>query len=344
MLLKSDERWIHHFRMTLQVEPAAAMAPGGQRGDPVTLVGLLEDVEGRVDEGESAYRLNNDTMSMHVDDVRWGPNRDWVALLIGLSDKTVPDAAYRNFETKEIRVLPKAEDEGGAVAAHVLIDLRSVNPGYRVLVESVPGIGKTLLQRFIRHEFREATSYVYSRSDGVESYCWLQPTLEGFMSKRLSDGLREGKLTGFDLVRPAPGGLDDPLIQVERRIVRLRPVGEGMKERAADAIKRVVRFGVQENFESMVVRFTDASGRNRSQEVDISRVARLAADGGAPQVDVDPGIDLEQQQTDIAEAILYVRHDTLDGFDPPLDAAPSSIRDDFLEGMISLMNGAREEG
>lgn len=169
-------------------------------------------------------------------------------LLIQLSDKNGSDPVFGDLTTGNLRVEPKLAGEGIAVSCHIVIStdvVKHTTDHYKTLVESVPGISKSILEPFLNAMLREAFDGCEFKNPATKAMCKLRPKLDIFShgSQTLMDALKGAKLHNVKLVSTTrKGGLDQtPYTQLSERSVRYKIIKQPpsqYKERLLEILRR----------------------------------------------------------------------------------------------------------
>lgn len=230
-MLDMWERWIQFHELNLKSEPEEAPV--------INLKDIIPKLTERWKSGESVKLINNDTAAIRIQDLK--TIKTVTVLLIQYTDKNVTDPVFSHLETGKLRTEPKLEGEGVAVSAHVAISHTPLNgnvDSYRLLLEEVPGLGRSRITPFLKSEFKAACTDMFEFKDEgsgrVKKYL---PSVEvlGDLSAKLVDDLDKGSvLQGIELIQHKPGnsGLDEEKYFTEvSRHIKLKPVlnsGEGI--------------------------------------------------------------------------------------------------------------------
>lgn len=152
----------------------------------------------QIDAGKRIIRL------LDIKKVR-SDNKSAVALLLCLADADKSDSGVTNIKTGEVRILDKFDDELGCCCAHLLVNLTPTEKDgyiYNAILEDISGLGKTLIQSFMRTQFRNIckdTGYSFQRekNDNVKTRPLVE--LAGHASEELVQSLKTGSLQYIEL-------------------------------------------------------------------------------------------------------------------------------------------------
>jgi hypothetical protein len=222
------------------------------------------------------------------------------AMLFHLGDRDKADPGFTHFGTGKVRIPLKEEDEAGGLSVHAVISLQPTQPNgflYRMLYEDVPGFGRTLLQAFLRAEFRKICDdhELTWKRDRRDLKTRPMVELHGHASDQLRDSLEEGRLLNVELVSYVEQdfGFDEGrYIASARRQFNLSvskglPEGEGLA-----LVEKLKLWARNEGFKSMRVRWKDpTASKPYSAKVDTARQdAGDAVFVKAAELDLDRGL------------------------------------------------------
>lgn len=254
------ERQIVHFDFVLDTNPPGSIENVREIADF-----LVE----RVSAGLCVRKVENERYLIAITSARVVSKLDGspvLALLFSFADPDVADSANMHLDTRTVRFFNLEEGEGRVVSAHAIIDLtpRHGSGGrvFRVLLESVNGLGKTRVRAELARElaqvFKDKEIKVTNlNGDQVPA----RPTIDmtTVASERLKNSVREGatikEITLVD-ARGAERGFDqpDPVKRI-RREMQLKvevPLGQTVEQ----VLKRIQPWARDNNFEEMYVSWT----------------------------------------------------------------------------------------
>jgi hypothetical protein len=189
---------------------------------------------------------------------------------------------------------------------------------YRALLESVPGLSRTRVQRFLTHIFRKApgAQIAFSDEKGRGKLCRAIAELDGHPSEELKEGLRSGEFKGLDLITSEviAGELDEDAYVKEREYrTRINAVPRLSSNSAMRVIKHYLRIGQDKAADSMLV--------------------RLSQDGKANNVSIN-------LSTPNPENTLYVKYNFVKVTEPLL-ASSKTIHQELAGAMTNLLEKSR---
>lgn len=229
-----------------------------------------------------------------------------LAMLFSLGDRDRADPGFTNFSTGKVRIPRRHADEAGGLSVHAVLALRPTQEGghlYRMVYEDVSGFGKTLIQSFLRAEFKiisDDRHLTFRRESGGEIKTRPMIELAGHASDRLKDSITEGRLLHVELVDYVEEdfGFDEgKFIKKARRDLNLSiskalPTGDGLK-----MIEKIKLWAKANGYESMRVRWRDPDlKRAQSAKVDIAK-----QDAGEAFFIKSSEVDLDSPLPDISE-------------------------------------------
>lgn len=261
-MLNHKERWIFYYDKILNPHPDEA--------PNIPLRDIMELLEVRQNAGESVKLLNKGTAAIRINKMRFDDVNDVVCLLVQYSDQMASDPVFANLETGTLRVEPKLEGEGVAISAHVVISLvpnQRDGRDYLMLLEDVPGIGKTKLDPFFTSEYKQVSNFIFRNEEDIERPC--RPIVEsvGYKSQTLREGLETGTLLGIDLVRlrGTTAEFDEPGAFKEiSRHVEIKASRPFVGNEALGLINRMKERASAGGYNDMRVKFKRPEGKQRS--------------------------------------------------------------------------------
>jgi hypothetical protein len=245
---------------------------------------VIPDLENRCKNGESVQCIDNDRRIIRLTQtkrVKLGNDREGVALLFSLGDRDKADPGFANFETGQIRIERKKENEGGGLSVHAIIELTPTKVRghfYRVVYEDVTGFGRTLLQGFLRHEFKiicEEAGAKFRRQNNRELKTRPLVELTGHASEPLKKSLKTGQLQYVELIDYVTDdlGMDEGFfVKTARRnlaisISKDQPAGDGLK-----IIEKIKEWAKKEGYANMRVRWREPTIKKpRSANIEVMK-------------------------------------------------------------------------
>lgn len=265
-MLDMWKRWIQFHELSLKSEPEEAPA--------MNLSDVIPAWISRIEDGEAVKIINSETAAIRVVEVDLDLKHNALILLIHYSDLNVTDPVFSNLETGELRTEPKLDGEGVAVSCHVVLSMNHM-PGnsqnYRMLVEEVPGLGRSRLKPFIRSELKAATSGLFTFKDADDGYKTknYRPAAEvlGTPSQHLVEELNGGaSIQAFELVKfkKKEGGIDEEgYYKEESQLLRLVPYKEGGAS-PLDVIAKIRDLAKKENYDDVKIRYKHPQGKQKT--------------------------------------------------------------------------------
>lgn len=276
-MLKGKQRFILFFDL--------AMTPHPSDSPPLPLADFIPHLEKRRDDGVAYQVIDKERRVIRLSDVKTvklagGGNA--VALLLCLGDRDKADPGFTNFVTGKVRIPPRGKDEAGGLSVHAVIALQPTSRGghlYRMVYEDLPGFGRTLIQGFLRHEFKEIAEEqgLTFRREGSKEPLKTRPMVEisGHASNRLKDSLRQGRLLHIELInyREQDLGFDEAkYLSSVRRDMSLSVAKELPQGDALTFIEKVKEYAKANEYESMRVRWKEAgAAKPNSAKLDTAR-------------------------------------------------------------------------
>jgi len=258
-MLKSHERWIMYYEKTLKRHPEGAPY--------MALSDIIKDIAVRVERKESFQILREGTCAIRIQDIEVDEENQIAILLISLADTNVSDPAFANLASGDLRIEPKLDGEGIAISAHVcmsLIEQNEIPDIYFCCIESVIGLTKSVIEPFLTHEIKEATSYSFKNEEGKTIKCRPIIDMDVYMSKKLQEDLEHGSLLGIELYSNNPVvDLDEENYVKETRYSITVKTKKVSGEVAFGFIDRIQEYAKLNGFNEMKIRFEEPARRKQ---------------------------------------------------------------------------------
>lgn len=287
-----------------------AMSPHPSDAPPLPLGDFIPHLEDRckndlsfqeIDKGRRVIRL------LEIKQVELSDGELGVALLFSLGDLDKADPGFTNLKTGAVRIPRRGKDEAGGLSVHALLRLKSTKPRghlYRMVYEDVSGFGRTLIQGFLRSEFKVIANEqeLTFKRDGSKERLKTRPLVEisGHASDKLKDSLRKGRLLHVELVNylEKDFGFDEArYISLVRRDMSLSVAKELPQGDALTFVQKMKEYAKKNNYESMRVRWREEnSSKPNSAKVDTAR-----QDAGEALFIKFQQVDLESSLPDISD-------------------------------------------
>ncbi|WP_240154049.1 hypothetical protein [Candidatus Pantoea communis] len=265
-MLSTYERWVSFFDFAFQpTHPAAPDIP---------VIDILRNLKNLVDAGNAVRLYNQGTRAVRISEMTYKVGDSEAILLIQLCDKNGSDPVFGELTTGQLRVEPKLAGEGIAVSSHVMISTtvaQHTADHFKTLVETVPGISKSILQPFLNAMLRDAFIGQEFKNPATKAMCQLKPKLEIFShgSQTLLDTLKGAKLHNVKLVSTRKqGGMDKTAYtelaerSVRYKIVKQPPLAD--KKRLLEILRKK---GQQSGFSKVSISYSK-DGRQASLDLD----------------------------------------------------------------------------
>ena len=196
-MLSNLDRWVSFFDFSLSpTHPAAPDIPTEY---------VLKKLKILVDQGNAVKLYNNRTRAARISEMTYTEGDPHAILLVQLCDQNGSDPVFGELATGNLRVEQKLDGEGIAVSSHVVIST-SIVPftadHFKTLVESVPGISRSILEPFFNALLKDAFDGEEFQNPATKAKCKHRPKLTIFShgSQTLMDTLQGAKLHNVKLV------------------------------------------------------------------------------------------------------------------------------------------------
>lgn len=260
------ERWVQFQELYLASEPEYAPV--------IPLSSVVPLWLSRIRSGSSVKMIKGDTAAIRAIDARYDTKNKILVVLLQYADTNVTDPAFSDLKTGKLRVEPKLDGEGVAVSAHLVISVDahdSMGQMYKLLLEEVPGLGRSTIAPFLRSEFKEVSkdSFDFNDPDDNNRLKKSLPVAEilGTPSKQLTDELEGGcSLLGIELVQytHAKPSIDEEGYYTEQsRHVRLVPHKDGV-ESLIDAAKHALGYAKANGYSDVKLRYKHPKGKQKT--------------------------------------------------------------------------------
>jgi hypothetical protein len=265
-MLSTFERWISFFDFAFQ--PTHAAAPDIAVGD------IFARLKNLVDSGDAVRLYNQSSRAVRISEMVYEDGDSEATLLVQLCDKNGSDPVFGELTTGHLRVEPKLAGEGIAVSSHIVISTSLVQhtaDHFKALVESVPGISKSILQPFLNAMLREAFTGQEFKNPATKAMCQLKPKLEIFShgSQTLLDTLNGAKLHNVKLVSTRKkGGMDKTAYtELSERSVRYKIIKQPPRADKARLLEILRKKGQQSGYSKVSISYSK-DGRQASLDLD----------------------------------------------------------------------------
>ena len=237
----------------------------------------------------------------------------YLCLLVSAGDKNAPDPKFVNFNDGSIRSFRKNDDEGAFVTSHILIKSgQNAGGGHLMLIEKVPGINSSQINRYLRFLFRDYSNLkTFDDNGNNKEY---RPLFEivGYQSDTLRDAIVKNTLQDIEFVKfeEQNDGIDE-YGYVQQKISRAKfVIQRGIETNTADPFfQKMMNSYRLGNYKEMYVRIKTRNKQFKTIEVDTER-------------------------EDILEQ-YFIYNEIVRDFSEPLEIACETIRPDMVQKMLN---------
>ncbi|ENL6715814.1 TPA: hypothetical protein RQJ89_000991 [Vibrio vulnificus] len=231
---------------------------------------IIPALENGVTNRTNVYSFKSGSASIQLEKVKVSADKKFCTMLFHYTDKNVSDPAFKSLRTGVVRKAEKNkdEDEGIAISAHLVIALdkpfKQHQPNYFALLEVVPGLTKTLLERAMRSFFAHEGAATWTHPNEQKQ---VRPsfTLSNLTSRSLSEGLIGRRLTALTFIHK---DLQDDMDENELRATEQRisyAVGRSITEEAAVKLLRSAsQKAKNKGYSVLTVKYEDVYGSTKS--------------------------------------------------------------------------------
>ncbi|MEK9497085.1 hypothetical protein V2H77_11585 [Photorhabdus sp. P32] len=265
-MLSNLERWVLTFDFCFK--PTHIEAPD------ILITDILARVDNLVQQGRAVKTYNKGTRVIRISKSRYVSGDTNATFLVQLCDQNASDPVFANLATGTLRVEPKLDGEGIAVSSHVVI---STTPSantvdhFKTLVESVPGISKSVIEPFMNAVLKDAFEGSEFVNPATRAKCKLRPRLEIFShgSQTIIDALQGGKIHNVRLVSTKrKGGLDKTAYtELIERVVKFKVVKQPSTKDRSRLLDIFRRKGFKEDYNKVSISYSK-DGKQSSLELD----------------------------------------------------------------------------
>lgn len=201
MLLGDYDRYVVECEMEMARTPKDA--PSMPAAD------ALKAVENLFKAGKAIYSIAEGKSTVRIIDMVRNEEQGHTVILFQYANSNASDPHFANKKTGISRKADRDDDEAPAVTCHVCIKHaprdKNVFPDlYKILVEEVPGLTKSLMSSALTWMISESTDYSFTRNDGKkprEIKCRPLVSINPYASSTLKETLATGTLLGMTAVR-----------------------------------------------------------------------------------------------------------------------------------------------
>ena len=246
-----------------------AMAPYPSDAPPLPLRYFVPHLIDRHAKGSAVQVIENERRVIRLSDiknVKTSGGADALAMLFCLGDREKAEPGFTHIRTGKVRIARRQEDELGGLSVHAVVSLNPTSSNghlYRMVYEDVSGFGRTLLQDFLRREFKiisDDNELRFVREGGRELKTRPMVELAGHQSDMLRNSIEQGRLLHLELVsyKEVDLGIDETkYLKSARRdlsfsVSRSLPASESMT-----LIERVKEYGRKNGYRDLRVRWKD---------------------------------------------------------------------------------------
>jgi len=231
-----------------------------------------------------SYKNGDVTVYLRDASIRLVNGKEYLFLLLAISDKRRPDEVLSDPLMAARRVIEKNTNEGSEYSCHAAIRLAPNKKGgnhYRAAFEAVPSFGVYFVNSYLHYLFKLVSfSNGYSRpdpsgavKDGKNQTVNITAVvaLNAVPSEELLRDLRLGHMGEIELSREEDGvaGFDQNQYTKKRKsTLILVPTKVGLSNKVMDFVDTVCKTGGKQNFSVAKFSFTGNTGKQSSVKFD----------------------------------------------------------------------------
>jgi len=266
-----------YARYVVECELELARAPKDAPSMPVS--DALKAVEKLFKSHKAKYSIAEGKSTVRIVDMNCDDKNGYTMILFQYANSSVSDPHFANKLTGVSRKADRDEDEAPAVTCHVCVsheprDKHLFPDLYRMYVEEVPGLTKSLMASALTWMIAESTEYTFVRKDGKkprEIACRPIASINPYASKTLKDSLKTGTLTGMTAIRYKNNRkLDEEgeITVIQETMVLSFQNSTG--EKAINLVKKASDYVRSMEYSNLKLTRRDSNKRTVSDEIDIS--------------------------------------------------------------------------
>ncbi|EGH9933087.1 hypothetical protein IFO16_000594 [Salmonella enterica] len=271
MLLGDFDRYVVECEMELMRAPKDA--------PHMPVLDVMKAVKKLFSSKKAIYSIENGKSTVRIVDMSINENDGCTTILLQYANSNASDPHFANKKTGASRKANREKDEAPAVTSHICIKHASRDKNlfpdlYKVMIEEVPGLTKSLIASALTWMVAESTDYSFMRDDGKKSreiQCRPIISISPYASKTLKESLSTGVLTGMTAVRYKNNKQldeDGDIIIIQESMVLSfeNTTGQkaiGLVKKASDLVR-----GMQ--YSDLKLTRRDKNKRTHSDEIDVS--------------------------------------------------------------------------
>ncbi|HII3257675.1 TPA: hypothetical protein ACY3ID_004435, partial [Citrobacter amalonaticus] len=271
MLLGDYDRYVVECEMELVRAPKDAPS--------MPVLDTLKAVKKLFISKKAIYSIENGKSTVRIVDMAINEDEGYTTILLQYANANASDPHFANKKTGVSRKANRDVDEAPAVTSHLCIkhtprDKNLFPDLYKVLVEEVPGLTKSLMASALTWMIDESTDYTFMRDEGKkprEIQCRPIINISPYASKTLKESLSTGMLTGMTAVRYKNNRqLDDDgdinIVQESMVLSFKKTTGQ----KALDLVKKTSDIVRGMEYSDLKITRKDKNRRTHSDEIDVS--------------------------------------------------------------------------
>ncbi|WP_200374332.1 hypothetical protein [Thiocystis violacea] len=221
----------------------------------------------------AAKLMDNGRAAIRITAIDERPAQQALVLLVQHVNSNMSAPSIGDLDTNLVRHEPLLERQGVAVSGHIVVSTiprmpPASLPRYLCLLEEVPGLGRSVLQPFLRKEFKEvAIDWAWPDETDNNREKHYHPVVEMHtlpditLREELEDG---GAITGFEFYQHVNDehGIDEHAsIRESKRIVVLKATSQ---QGILEQITRLIPFYREKGYSELKVRYKNRNGRQKT--------------------------------------------------------------------------------
>jgi len=270
-LASQTERWINHIYVRLQVK--------GRPEQTLSLAEAFEYLEEQDVAGTTDATLFEDRWIIQLAALDRDTHPGFISVLFLGIYKNRAEAVYGDINTLNLRKAPKSDTEGGAISAHLLIDLTgdSTAQGCRAVLEDVEGLSRSRIIPFLRWLFEKFVTFVEEGDNGDQ----LKTNIIGdiVLDRSIAEQLEDAQLVAVDVFKKARNSTIDRTLEYyeKTRLIEYKPVSPVKGSKASDLIREILERTPRDKYPETRIRIKEPAGNERTVAVDREKTDVLTA-------------------------------------------------------------------
>lgn len=300
------ERWISYLDLYLHAK--------NRPTDGLDLPEALRCLAGMKVAGTKRAMIRDPRWILQLSDMNVDDRRKVAVLLFLGIDRQRAEAVYGDIDTLNLRTAKKNPNEGGTVAAHLVINIDGRAPQTCLsLLEDVDGMSRSRIVPFLRKLIDDNIDHTEKMPNGDDKTLQSNLTASIVADRPIQDQLNDARLLAVDLVKKTRKNEIDKKDEYGERIrlIEFKPVSDARGTKARRIISAILGRSDVAIYPEVRIQIEESDGNQRSVNVNRERQDALTS--------------------------AFQRRTLIEGLDPPLQEATKTIVDNLVTKMVALL-------